>query len=73
MKDKTRMQREERRWNTRQEKIKEERREEKRREKRRREKKQDKRRDKMKRERWRKDEFFLKNVSGHSNPPDELA
>ena len=28
----------------------------------------------MKRERWRKDDFFFqKNVSGHSNPPDELA
>ena len=34
-------------------------------------------RDKIKRERerWRKDDFFQKkkNVSGHSNPPDELA
>ena len=28
----------------------------------------------MRRERWRKDDFFFKkNVSGHSNPPDELA
>ena len=27
----------------------------------------------MKRERWRKDDFFQKNVSGHSNPSDELA
>ena len=29
---------------------------------------------KRERERWRKDDFFFqKNVSGHSNPPDELA
>ena len=58
--------------------------EEKRREKTRREKKQDKRRDKMKQKREdereneeglrrKKNNFFVKNVSEPSNPPDELA
>ena len=57
--------------------MKEERRE-KTREDEREEKKQDKRREKMKEkmkrhEDERKDDFFLKNVSEPSNPPDELA
>ena len=55
----------------REEKRREEKREDKRREEARQEKREDEERE---RERWRNDDFFFqKNVSGHSNPPYELA